>query len=163
MNGMTSVLSMGLFRKNVGDSRRHAPLKSRAPNWTRHGTAHLCHVVADARNRPGLKRIYQLAETRAELDEIRHAPFALELKQLFIDHVFVPSLPEPVEGIVEDLLSTNDAGLYPHPTHRTTLIQKWTRLLSLYTVSCKNFETSRQSDAEAFLSFTREDDSLCYM
>ena len=107
--------------------------------------------------------MYQRAETRAELDEGRHDPFAHEFQHLFNDRDFIPSPLEPVDGIVGDLLDTFDPGLHPFPRDGTTLKQRWTRLRSLYTVACNNFEKSGQSDADIFPSFTQGDDSLCYM
>ena len=84
--------------------------------------------------------MYQRAEKRAELDEGRHGPFAHEFQHLLNGRAFLPSSPEPVGGIVDDLLSTFNTGLHPYPSDGNTLKQRWTLLRSLYTVACNNFE-----------------------
>jgi hypothetical protein len=49
-------------------------LKQREAKWSKLETACLCHVVSDPRNSTVLSRLYNRAESRAEIDQGRHDP-----------------------------------------------------------------------------------------
>ena len=137
--------------------------RGRAPNWTKHETARLFHVIADARHSTIVARMYQRVETRSELDAGRHDPFAHEFLELFNDDTFHPDIPEAVCGITEDLLLQFDPELHPHKRNGTTLKQRWAKLRSTYTIACEKYTRSGQGDPDTFPNYTNGDDSLSYM
>lgn len=133
------------------------------PNRSRHETARLCHVIADARNQIAVQKMYQRIDTRAELDAARIDPFELEFVQLFNSGDFLPSYPDPVDGITEDLLRQFDPSIHPHVRNGTMLKQRWTKLRSSYITASQNYNRSGQSDPGTFPSFTNGDESVSYM
>ena len=149
--------SLEINATRTGESR------GRAPNWSRHETARLCHVIADVRHLKTVTRIYQRVETREELDQGRQDPFVHEFLELFNSTDFTPSVPESVDSITEDVLVTFEPPLHLHIRNGTTLKQIWATLRSSYTIASSNYNASGQSDPSTFPSFTSGDDSLCYM
>ena len=145
------------------DATRAGASRVRAPNWSRHETARLCHVIADAKHLTTVTTMYQRVETREELDQGRHDPFAHEFLELFNSTDFTPSVPESVDGIPEDVLVMFEPSLHPHIRNVTTVKQRWAKLRSSYTIESSNYNASGQSDPSTFPSFTNRDDSLCYM
>ena len=145
------------------DETRAGLSRGRAPNWSRHETARLCHVIADARLLTTVTRMNQRVETKEELDQGRHDPFAHEFLELFNSTDFTPSVPESVDGITEDVLVTFEPSLHPHIRNGTTLKQRWAKLRSSYTIASSNYNASGQSDPSTCPSLTNGDDSLCYM
>jgi hypothetical protein len=57
--------------------------KQRETKWSKHETARLCHVISDPRNSTALSRLYNRAESRAEIDQGRYDPWSNEFPELF--------------------------------------------------------------------------------
>ena len=112
------------------DATRASASRGRAPNWSHHETARLCHVIADDRHLKTVTRMYQRVEKREELGQGRHDPFAHEFLELFSSTDFTPSVPEFVDGITEDVLATFEPSLHPHIRSGTTLKQRCAKLRS---------------------------------
>jgi hypothetical protein len=83
----------------VGDRRER-----RGPNWTKHETARLCHVVADPRNSIALRKLYERDTNRSEIESGRHDPWSNEFMELFNDPAYEPQVPEISGGAVQELL-----------------------------------------------------------
>ena len=140
----------------------------RAPNWAKHETARICHVIFDAHHLTIVARMYQRIETSglpgwSELDDGRHDPFAYEYLELLNDDSFNPDIPEAVHGVTEDLLLQFVLTLHPHKRNGKILKQRWSMLRSSYIVACEKYNKSGQEDPDTFPDYTNGDDSLSYM
>lgn len=135
----------------------------KAPNWTKNEFARLCHVMADPRHATVMEKLYNVPETRQELDTARHDPWSAKFSELFNDKSFKPSLPVGVDGVTDDIISTFDPCVAPHVRTGATLKSKWTKLRSNYTTSYQNYSVSGQNIIDCFPNFTDGDDTLSYM
>eukprot|EP00171_Calliarthron_tuberculosum_P004659 IDg4659t1 len=98
----------GAFERDGVDASASGNLREKAPNWTMHETARLCHVIQSPVHSTSLTRLYCKPASRAELDRGRHDPWANEFADMFNDDNFTPSTPDCHNGVTEDILAAFD-------------------------------------------------------
>jgi hypothetical protein len=135
----------------------------RDPNWTKHETARLCHVVADPRNSTALRKLYEREENRSELDSGRHDPWCNEFMDLFNDPMYEPEVPEVSCGAVQELLDKFDPAISRNSRNGARLKERWQKIRSSFTVAYSKWSKSGQNDPETFHSYTQGDESMVYV
>lgn len=159
---MARQLSVEFERDGV-DVSASGNLREKAPNWTIHETARLCHVIQSPLHSTTLARLYCKPASRAELDRGRHDPWTSEFAAMFNDEDFTPRTPDCHNGVTEDILAAFDPLLHPHQRDGAQLKTKWNKLRSKYTAARETFCRSGQGDADVFPDFTDGDPCLSYM
>lgn len=140
-----------------------AHTREKAPNWSKHEAAQLCHLICTSLHSTVLGRIYVKPSSRAELDKGRHDPWSNESCDLFNNEVFLPSASEPHDDITKDLLTTFHPSLHPYQRKGITLKSLWSKLRSKYTIAREKYTKIGQGDTEVSLDFCDGDPSLGYM
>lgn len=138
-------------------------VRSKAPNWTKHETARLCHVINHPSNSTILVQLYNKPPSRAVLDKTRHDPWANQFADLFNDTSFVAVAPEPHDGVTTDILAQFKPNVHPETRDGAMLKSRWNKIRSLYTVAREKFSRSGQGDADVFNDYTDGDPSLAYV
>jgi hypothetical protein len=168
--GRTSYAEIKKLAEEFEDTRERIPSASgmgtsrdREPNWTKHETARLCHVISDPRNSTALRNLYNRAESRAEIDQGRHDPWSNEFPDLFNTKSYEPDVPLISGGAVQTELDQFDPGWHPHERSGGLLKKKWASLRSKFSVAYTNWSASGQGDPESFPDFADGDVGLVYM
>lgn len=136
------------YKSDGGDKLASSNVRNKAPNWTRHETARLYHLINSPLHSTTLARLYKKPDGHAELDAKRHDPCANEFADLFNDDEFTSSYKH---------------NLHPHLRQGGLFKARWNKLRSQYTVARDRFSRSGQADADVFTDFTDGDASLAYM
>jgi len=136
--------------------------RSKAPNWTMHEAARLCHVINSPLHSTVLARMYTKPASRSEL-EARHDPWNNEFAELFNDDTFSPAIPGPRDGVLGKDLEAFNPSVHPHQRPGSLLKSKWNKLRSQYTIARDRFSRSGQGDADVFTDYTNGDSQLAYL
>jgi hypothetical protein len=138
-------------------------LKQRKAKWSKHETARLCHVVSDPRNSTTLSRLYNRAESRAEIDQGRHDPLSNEFPELFNNEGYQPEVSLFAGGDLQAELDQVYPCLLVQERSGIVLKRKWSSLRSTFSISYQKWTASGQADPDNLSCFIDGDPSLLDM
>jgi len=151
------------FILNGVDVSALSSVRDKAPNWTLHESARLCHVMNDPRNSTALVRLYNKPASRAELDMGRQDPWVHEFAALFNDKSFQPSVPEPYDGVTSDILGRFQPNRHDVIREGSILKSRWNKMRSHYSIAHGRYTKSGQGDADVFSEYTNGDPAIAYL
>ena len=151
------------FEKSGANEAVDATAKQKAPKWTSHESARLCHVIADPQHATAIGRLYNKIDNRAELDQAGNNPWSAEFVDLFNSEDYNLVVPDAKDGVTDDLILLFDPTEHLHKRTGMFLKARWNKMRSKYTVAREKFTKSEQEENDVFDTFTDGDDSLAYM
>jgi len=112
------------YTTNGVDMEASTTVCPKAPNWNKHETLRLCHVINNPANSTILARLYNKPSSRAELDSGRYDPWAHEFADLYNSDTFMPEIPDLRDGVTHDILDQFDPNAHPHKCQGALLKSK---------------------------------------